>query len=278
MEASIKNYIEYLRSAYGFKISMHGEGVLPHLDFLAPYNAHECVYCMYVKSSEECWHRCKAGQRKAQQKLIESGSFFGSCYAGVGEFVFPIYAFESVVGMISVGGYVGSAEKRAAFAVKYGFHEEKLKTISREELTPNLPDFEFVKTLVMPLSAMLTLFIEKNSSSGVGAENLYGRILSILHTGYTRKIKISDIASECHYSTSFISRYFKEKSGLTVNEYLRKIRMDKAKKLLLSTEMTVEDIAASVGFFDTNYFISFFSSYYGEPPKRYKNANKTLQK
>lgn len=79
---------------------------------------------------------------------------------------------------------------------------------------------------------MLALFVEKNSSTGVGAENLYGKILSILHTGYTRKIKISDITSECHYSTSFISRYFKEKSGMTVNEYLRKIRMEKAKNCL----------------------------------------------
>ena len=122
---------------------------------------------------------------------------------------------------------------------------------------------------------MLTLFIEKRISLSAEPENLYGKILSVLHVGYTRKLNISDIAAECHYSPSFISRYFKEKSGETINGYLKKIRMEKAKKLLLISDMSIEDVAASVGFSDTNYFISFFSKYYGEPPKRYRNANKT---
>ena len=134
--------------------------------------------------------------------------------------------------------------------------------------------FKFVRTLISPLSAMLTLFIEKNAYTSGGAENLYGKILSILHTAYTRKITIKDIASECHYSPSFVSRYFKKKSGLCVNEYLAKIRMEKARELLLGSDMRIEDIAASLGFSDTNYFISSFSKFYGEPPKRYKNANK----
>jgi len=277
MKASIKKYIEYLLSYHNLKISLHGEGVLPHLDFLAPYNSHECVYCMYVKSSEECWHRCKRGQSAAQKALVETGAYFGSCYAGVGEFVFPIYAFDSVVGMISVGGYLGSKEKRGAFAAKYGFHEGRLSSLAKEELSSDIPDFEFVKTLIEPLSAMLTLYIEKHSLVYSG-DDLYGKILSILHLGYTRKIRISDIAGECHYSTSFISRYFKEKSGETVNGYLKRLRMEKARKLLEDSTMRIEDIAASLGFSDTNYFISSFSSYYGKPPKQYRNANKNLQK
>ena len=276
MKASIKKYIEYLLSYHNLKISLHGEGVLPHLDFLAPYNAHECVYCMYVKSSKECSERCRRGQKAAQEALIETGAYFGSCYAGVGEFVFPIYAFDSVVGMISVGGYLGSKEKRVAFAAKYGFHEGRLLTLAKEELNSDVPDFEFVKTLIAPLSAMLTLYIEKHTSVYASGDDLYGKILSILHLGYTRKIRISDIARECHYSASFISRYFKEKSGETVNGYLKRLRMEKARKLLCESAMRIEDIAASLGFSDTNYFISSFSAYYGEPPKKYRNVNKTI--
>ena len=274
MQASIKNYIEYLRKTHGFRISVHGEGVLPHLDFLAPYNAHECAYCMYVKSSGDAWRRCRAGQKRAQEQLSQSGAYFGSCYAGVAEFVFPIYAFDLVVGMISVGGYFGSREKRSAFALKYGFHEEKLKALAKEKLLSSVPDFDFVKTLVEPLCAMLTLFIEKNSASGVGAENLYGKILSILHTEYTQKLSISYIASKCHYSASFVNRHFKEKSGKTVNAYLTELRMKKAEKLLSDSDMRIEDVAASVGFSDANYFISTFSKYYNISPKKYRNANK----
>ena len=277
MKEAIKNYIEYLSEHHGLRVSLHGEGILPHLDFLARYNSHECVYCMFVKSSEECWHECRKCQKKAQEKAGETGAFFGSCYAGVGEFVFPIYAFGSSVGMISVGGFLGSAEKRGAFSVKYGFFEEKLTALAREELRADIPPFELVKTLITPLSAMLTLLIERNGFLGSGEENLYGKILSIIHTEYTRKLTISEIANKCHYSPSYISRYFKKKSGATVNEYLSRVRMEKAAYLLSETEMRIEDVAASVGFFDTNYFISSFSLYYGKPPKRFKNENKNLQ-
>ena len=278
MKDSIIKYIEYLAEAHSFHISLHGASLLNRLDFLAPYNSHECIYCMLVKSSAECWQRCKIGQERAMEKLAEEGAFFGSCYAGVGEFVFPINAFGKTVGMISVGGYVGSKEKRVAFSSSYGFREERLSSLTKEALSENIPDFELVKTLVTPLSAMLTLQVEKNSSETVGAEGLYGKILSILHTAYTRKISVSEIASECHYSPSFISRYFKKKSGMTVNEYLAKIRMEKAEQLLVNTDMRLEEIAASVGFSDTNYFISFFSSYFGKPPKTYRNVNKSSQK
>ena len=276
MKDAIKKYIQYLTEQHGFQISLHGDGLLPRLCFLAPYNSHDCGYCMLVKSSTECWHRCITGQKKAMEKLEQDGAFFGSCYAGVAEFVFPVYAFQKQVGMISVGGFSGSPEKRAAFATRYGFLEETLTTMANTQLKKAVPDMEFVKTLITPLSAMLTLIVEESGTQELYAEALYGKILSTLHTRYPQKITISQIADDCHYSTSFIARYFKKKSGMTINEYLKKLRMEKARHLLLHTEMRIEDIAASVGFSDTNYFIYFFSTYYGKPPKKYRNERRKL--
>jgi len=273
MKTAIKNYIEYLSKEHGLQISLHGSGLLPRLDFLAPYNSHECVYCMLVKTSAECWKRCIRSQERAMDKLSREGAFFGSCYAGVGEFVFPVYAFETQIGMISVGGYCGATEKRSAFASIYGFSETELSKMAKTELKEKIPSMELVKTLITPLSAMITIVVEKNGTADMVSDALYGKLLSILHTRYTRKITVGEIASECHYSPSFIHRYFKKKSGLTVNEYLKKLRMEKAAYLLLNTEMKIEDVAASVGFGDTNYFISFFSSYYKKPPRQYKIEN-----
>lgn len=48
-----------------------------------------------------------------------------------------------------------------------------------------------------------------------------------------------------------------------------------ARELVGKTDMRIEDIAASSGFSDTNYFISSFSKYCKISLKRYKNANKT---
>lgn len=268
MLTSIIDYIDFLEREYGLQISLHGKGLEPYLDTLVRYNAHECAYCMYVKSSDECWKRCRESQQRAE-KAAGNGAFFGSCYAGVGEFVFPVYKREKVVGIISVGSYQGSLEKRSQFAGKYGFYEEKLENLGETSLKSEIPPMKRIKTILEPLSAMLTLLMEHNERNA----DIYGKVLSILHTEYTKRLTIGEIAEKCHYSKAFISRRFQEKSGMTVNQYLNRLRMEKAQKLLMESEMKIEDVAASVGFSDANYFIAFFSKTYGTPPGQYRKKH-----
>ena len=277
MVQSIIAYIDFLEQTYDLQISLHGKGLAAYLDSFAPYNAHSCGYCMYVKGSEECWKRCRESQRRAEEKA-ENGMFFGSCYAGVGEFVFPICAHGQIVGIISIGGYWGSTEKRTQFAKRYGFYEEKLEQLAAGELKKEIPSMAFIKTLIAPLGAMLTLLIEHSEAVADEPKEVYGKVLSIIHTEYTKRLTVEDIAKKCHYSKSFISRRFRERSGMTVNAYLNSLRMEKAKKLLLESEMRIEDIAVSVGFSDTNYFIAFFSRFYGLPPGQYRKAYASQRK
>ena len=147
MENAIINYIEYLKSMHSLQITLHGSGIQPYLHYFAKYNSHECAYCMFVKTNADSWNRCMKSQQKALEKLNKSNEYFGSCYAGVGEFVFPIRAFEETVGMISVGRYLGMAEKRIAFAQKYGFSEKMLNSLANSELSDEMPDINFIKTL-----------------------------------------------------------------------------------------------------------------------------------
>jgi len=270
MLTAITNYIDFLEREYGLQISLHGKGFEGYLDTLVQYNAHECAYCMYVKSSDECWNRCKESQKRAEKTAV-TGAFFGICYAGVGEFVFPVYAWEKVVGIISVGGYWGSPEKRAQFAAKYGFYEEKLEKLGKISLKFEIPSMKWIKTVVEPLGAMLTVLLEHNER----VADVYGKVLSILHTEYAKRLTIGEIAEQCHYSKAFISRRFKEKSGVTVNQYLNNLRMEKARKLLLNSKMKIEDVAAAVGFSDANYFIAFSSKFYGAPPGQFRKNQKT---
>ena len=276
MLSSITHYIDFLEREHGLQISLHGKGLERYLDTLVRYNTHECAYCMYVKSSDECWKRCKESQKRAET-AAQKGGFFGSCYAGVGEFVFPVYAGEKVVGMISVGGYQGAPEKRSYFAVKYGFYEEKLTHLAKTSLKTEIPPIQRIETMIAPLGAMLTLLLERDIRQTEA--DPYGKVLSILHTEYSKHLTVESIAEQCHYSRAFLSRLFKEKSGVTIHQYLNDLRMEKAKKLLLGSRMKIEDIAAAVGFSDANYFIACFSKFYGTPPglfrKMHNDKNKT---
>ena len=65
MLTAITDYLDFLEREYGLQISLHGEALDAYLDAFVRYNAHECAYCMYVKSSDECWCRCRESQKRA---------------------------------------------------------------------------------------------------------------------------------------------------------------------------------------------------------------------
>ncbi len=270
---SIINYIEFLKKHFDLSVSIHGtDGRLdPYMSRLAPYNIHSNPYCLFVKSSKENWNLCRIKQQRAAQ-AARDGLIYGSCYCGVGEYMLPIKHGGEYMGFISVGGYRGSEEKRDHFAEKYGFSLEEIRDKYKTYLSPSRPDEKTVRTLIEPLSAMLTLlFINKTEEAAPSGDGyVYGHIISYLHNHIDERILLSDIADFCHYSPSFITRLFKARSGMTINEYLQDIRMKKARDLLLKTDMQISEISEACGFSDTNYFIACFSRQYGTPPKRFR--------
>ena len=222
-------------------------------------------------SIRQNWNLCRIKQQRAAQ-AAKGGLIFGSCYCGVAEYMLPIKYGDEYMGFISVGGYRGSEEKRDHFAEKYGFSLDEIRDKYKTYLSPTIPDEATVRTLIEPLAAMLALlFINKTEEAAPSGDGyVYGHIVSYLHNHIGERILLSDIANFCHYSPSFITRLFKSRSGMTINEYLQDIRMKKARDLLLKTDMQISEISEACGFSDTNYFIACFSERYGTPPKRFR--------
>ena len=59
--------------------------------------------------------------------------------------------------------------------------------------------------------------------------------------------------------------------GTGIAEHIRNLRIVKAKKMLLESELPLAEISAQCGFKDYNYFITVFKKTVGIPPKKYKN-------
>ena len=271
MTEKIKKYLDFLNSRYDLSVTIHeADGALGGMGSLAPYNVHGNPYCLYIKSCCENWNNCIQRQKKVFEKCAD-GAFFGSCCYGVGEFVIPVEHDGRIWGFVSVSGYKGDEKKRDHSAEKYGLSKEETRRIYEKSLSDDIPDADFINTLINPLCAMLILrTMEKHAEPDNGGDYVYGHIVSILNTEYNKKLTIGDIAANCHCSESHISHLFKRKSGMTINQYLTDIRIKKAKALLADTDMSIFDTAYSCGFSDANYFISVFRKKVGLPPERYR--------
>lgn len=95
-------------------------------------------------------------------------------------------------------------------------------------------------------------------------------IMNYIQANYI-DITLEDLAEKFYLSKPYISKYIKEKSGITFGEMVKKIRMKKAKSLLKGSNMTVENIAFSVGYQNVEHFNRLFKKAYNMTPIQFRN-------
>lgn len=88
---------------------------------------------------------------------------------------------------------------------------------------------------------------------------------------------VGNVAEHFYFSTIHLNRIFKECTHMTVTDYIEKLRMEKARKLLTETDYNITKISAQVGYSSDNYFIRKFKQIYHITPNEYRRKNAQLQ-
>jgi AraC-like DNA-binding protein/mannose-6-phosphate isomerase-like protein (cupin superfamily) len=108
------------------------------------------------------------------------------------------------------------------------------------------------------------------------SERITRQAIHYLSTQYAEPITIEMMADHLGYNRAYLSRLFKRHTLVTPVTFLLKLRVDKARQLLRERlELTVEQIASSVGFHDPLYFSKQFRRWYGVSPTEYREQMKT---
>ena len=92
----------------------------------------------------------------------------------------------------------------------------------------------------------------------------------LIEKEYDRPLKLDEIADELSLSSSQLIHLFKKETGTTPMAYLHQIRIKKAAYELANTQNSIQDIAASVGILDSNYFVKYFKKEYEMTPSAYR--------
>lgn len=97
-----------------------------------------------------------------------------------------------------------------------------------------------------------------------------------INRNYNQRISLSDIADASGFSPNYLSRKFKEDTGIGVHEYLTYVRLNKAAIELAHTDHTITEVALNNGFSDSNYFKDAFHKAYGMSPRDYRKRDKNM--
>ena len=139
--------------------------------------------------------------------------------------------------------------------------------------------FSYENCLVMPFIDNVETYIQElydaiadaavNRESGYSA--LVQNTIAYIKDNYASNISLSDAAEVSQVSSSYLSLIFKQETGINFSNYLTDCRMEMAKKMLVTTNKKIYEIAEEIGFSSPYYFSKVFKEYTGMTCKEYKD-------
>ncbi|OME87951.1 DNA-binding response regulator [Paenibacillus sp. FSL A5-0031] len=140
--------------------------------------------------------------------------------------------------------------------------ESRLQTIKRainlNELKVELD--QQIAQLVLEMKRM------RQSGSMKPIEQAKAWIIANLQEDLT----IKRIAEQVYMNPSYFCRHFKTQTGETILDYITGLRMEKARELLIDSQLKLYDISVQVGYQDVKYFSKLFKQWSGETPSKYR--------
>ncbi len=102
------------------------------------------------------------------------------------------------------------------------------------------------------------------------ASNSFNKILDYVYEHYDKPLSNKELAAHFNYHPNYISQLFTQHTGISLHQYLLRIRVRQALYLLQTTELSVSEVATKVGFGSTSYFCQYFKKSTGYSPASFK--------
>ena len=99
---------------------------------------------------------------------------------------------------------------------------------------------------------------------------LIQKVINEINLHLDAPLSLKTLAAQCYISPSYLSNVFKQETGQTLTDYISRRRMERAARLLLTTNARVAMVAEEVGILDVNYFTKMFKSATGQTPTAYR--------
>lgn len=103
------------------------------------------------------------------------------------------------------------------------------------------------------------------------------QVFEFIELNYHQPIRLKEVAQAVGYSSSYLTDLVKRMTGRTVNDWVIERRLVEARRLLLETEDSVEQIALKIGYQNINHFYCQFRRYHKKTPRAWREAKRYKQ-
>ncbi len=146
----------------------------------------------------------------------------------------------------------------------------ELKTLNRNTVVGQIRMIGYLYMLLALLMENASLLSIQGKAFFSSKEEYIKNAVTYIQTNYSAKISVEEIAGYIGLNRSYFGAIFKEYTNSTPQDFIVDFRVDKAKKLLLNTSLSIGDVARSVGYEDPLTFSKLFKKKVGVSPNTYR--------
>lgn len=289
-EASLlERLMDEFREEGKFTISFDDlTGILHDIDELRlpeRLQVHDCAFCMRAKSTISGLSRCVRNKRAVNWLAVRrKRPFTGVCHLGVTDCVHPV-AYEGTILGVLYGGGVRHGVPRALDERAVCGHggEAGVWERERESLMVEATDRDLGR-LRGRLEILARFIAETARAAGIQPTDyrtrcgmwtaaevrrfppLVQEAIRYVSRHFSRHIDRGVIAAHLRCNPSHLSETFKRSTGISLRDWIHRVRIGQAKRLLTSGRMDVSGVAFACGFEDVSHFIRLFRRETGMTP------------
>jgi AraC-like DNA-binding protein/ligand-binding sensor protein len=267
----ITSYLEHVKATYSLDVTIKDYSGFIYTSedlerVIRPYLAHSSPYCMCIKETESGYQRCLAQNKPLYQKCKQREPFFGYCPAGLCELVVPIASKSKVYGSINVSHFALEEGKGDYLRERFLKKEHESRKITARLLYQQFvrPVSMDMQELQYSLSLLAEFLVEivRNANKAQQQKNPElseeNRIRAYIAKHTDDKILAQQVMNACNVSRLSLKSCIENANVKNFREYVNAIRLEQSEKILLETEKTPKEIAASLGFKDYQHFCRLF--------------------
>ncbi len=150
-----------------------------------------------------------------------------------------------------------------------------IKSLSQEynEKRPGHQEMMRCQLIEILIDTMRKLLLPAEPSGN----ELVQYIIDQIERRFMERLSLGELAQKCCYSLAYVSKRFKEETGLTFQNYLQRTRIRESCRLLANTSKKIAEIAELVGYSDPKFFNEVFKNHMGMTPREFKHKKGTPQ-
>jgi AraC-like DNA-binding protein/ligand-binding sensor protein len=244
----------------------------------------ENPFCAMLAQTNRTCAACLEVQQQAVDAATDRPATV-TCFAGLCDTTVPIKLGERTVGFLQTGqvalretsksGFKKISAKLIEWGLKIDLTRLEEAYFNTKVLTQR--QYAAVIRLLEIFGKHLSLAANRMTVQDAEAEPpMIRRAKAHIAGHYGDPISLDEIARAMHVSTFYFCKMFKKATGLTFTDYLGRVRVEKAKNLLLNPHLRVSEIAYTVGFQSLTHFNRIFRKVAGEAPTDFRERLKKV--